>query len=341
LYRLYYRLIPGNIAVYEKVQRFWISKAIAVACELNIADIIGDDAETIDEIAKMCNADPESLYRLLRALASDGIFKETGKRIFVNTPQSDGLREGAGSMKYMIQHQMGDNNMQMLAGMKYSVTTGKSMAMKLFGTDVFTHLKNNPDKNELYNKAMTDGSNLFSDVFVASYSFKGDETIIDVGGGEGLLVARILLNYPKINGVVFDLPHVVKAAVETFERFGVSGRAEIEQGDIFGSIPADGDIYILKNILHIFDDEACVRILMNIKSAMHGKSKILIIETVVGDDNSPGFGKVFDLQMLIGTEGGKERTANEYEMIFNRAGLRTSRIIETVSPMSIIEVVPE
>jgi len=337
LYNLYFRLIPANVAVFEKAQQFWIAKAIGVACELNIADIIDSDHKSINEIADKCDADPDSLYRLMRALASDGIFKETDKKTFINTPQSNALKDGKGSMKYMIEHQMGKTNLEMLPELTNSIKTGKSAAYKLFGTDIFVHLKNHPDKNELYNKAMTNTSDIFSEVFVAYYDFSGIKKLIDIGGGEGYLISRILTDYPDMLGVVFDQPHVVKTASNIFEKFGVKNRAEAIAGSIFEKIPSGGDGYIMKNILHIFDDETCIRILRNIKSSMPANGKLLIAETVISEDNKPEFGKLFDLQMLIGTEGGKERTRKEFEDILNEAGFKLNRIIDTVSPFSIVE----
>ncbi len=337
LYNLYFRMIPANVAVFEKAQRFWIAKAIGVACELNIADIIDSGTNSIEGIAAKCNTNPESLYRLMRALASDGIFKETDGKVFINTPQSDALKEGKGSMKYMIQHQLSETNLLLLSELPYSIKTGKSAAIKLFGADVFEHLKKNPDKNELYNKAMTNTSDIFSDVFTASYNFSGIKKLIDIGGGEGLLLSKILASYPEMQGILFDLPHVVTTAKNIFNKYGVGDRAEIVAGDIFGKIPAGGDAYIMKNILHIFDDETCVRILKNIKSSMPEYAVLIIAETVISEDNKPAFGKLFDLQMLIGTGGGKERTKKEFEKIFNEAGFKLDNVIKTVSPFSIIE----
>ena len=337
LNNLFYRLVPANVAVFEKAQRFWIAKALGVACELNIADIIGSESKTINEIAKKAGTLPEPLYRLMRALASDGVFKETGKRIFINTQLSKALMEGKGSMKYMIQHQLNETNWEIINELSYSVRTGKSAAFKLLGTDIFDHLQKHPEKNELYNKAMTNTSDISSAAFVSAYDFSGIKKLIDIGGGEGYLLSIILKKYPKMQGVVFDLPHVVKAANRNFEKFGIENRAEIEAGNFFDRIPAGGDAYILKNILHAFDDETCVQILKSIKASITPAGKLLIVETVINEDNKPAYGKIFDLQMLLVTDGGKERTYKEFETIFNEAGFKLSRVVETVSPFSIVE----
>jgi hypothetical protein len=337
LYNLYYRLIPANVAVFEKAQGFWIAKAIGIACELDIAGFIGSGSRSVEEIAEKTGTLPQPLYRLMRALASDGIFRETEHGVFKNTPLSDALTDRKGSMRYMIQHQLGETNMQMITHLLYSLKTDKSVAGKLYGTDIFEYLKMNPEKNKLYNKAMTNTSDIFSEVLVAYYSFSGIKKLIDIGGGEGLLLSRVLATYPEMTGIVFDLPHVVKTAPDVFAKFGVSNRAEAMEGDIFEKIPEGGDAYIMKNILHVFDDETCVRILKNIRASMPPNGKLLIVETVISEDNKPEFGKLFDLQMLIGTEGGKERTKKEFEKILDEAEFRLNRIVYTVSPFSIIE----
>ncbi len=173
LNNLYYRLVPANVAVFEKAQRFWIAKALGVACELNLADIVGSESKTINEIANKAETLPQPLYRLMRALASDGVFKETKKQVFINTPLSNALMDGKGSMKYMIQHQLNETNWEIINELSYSVKTGESAALKLLGTDIFGHLQKHPGKNELYNKAMTNTSDISSAAFVAAYDFSG------------------------------------------------------------------------------------------------------------------------------------------------------------------------
>jgi hypothetical protein len=339
LRRIEIRMVPANVAVFEKSQAFWIAKAIGVACELNIADILVHRPMKIEEIATATQTNPEALYRLMRALAGEGIFKESKDGIFSNTPLSKGLAEGKGSMKNMILHQFNETNWKIIGNLGLSVLSGKSAAREMWGTDAFTHLEKNPDKNEMYNKAMTDTSALTSLVFLAAYSFKKDKYIIDIGGGEGYLLSMILNKYKHLKGVVYDLPHVVKTAGQNFKKFGVEDRAMLEAGNFFETVPSGGDIYIMKNILHAFDDKLCINLLENVNKAMEAGKKLLIMEAVIEADNQPAYGKMFDLQMLIGTDGGKERTRNEFESILNKSGFRIKRVIPTVSPFSILETV--
>lgn len=331
------KMVPVNIAVFEKTQLFWIAKSLGVACELNLADIIGEGSRSVDFLAKETNTHSPSLYRLLRALASDGIFSEIQPGVFVNTSLSKALMEGRGSMKYMIQHQMNNTNWDVVNELGYSIKTGKSAAVKLFGSDIFEHLKNSPEKNELYNKAMTNTSDISSAAIVSAYDFSGINKLVDIGGGEGYLLSVILSQYPNMNGVVLDFPHVVEAARENFKKFGVTNRTEVLAGDFFDSISVRADAYIMKNIIHAFDDQTCQLILQKIKGVMEPQSKLLIIDTVIPPDNRAAFGKILDLQMMIITNGGKERTQNEFESLLLKSGFKFNRVVDTASPFSIVE----
>ena len=337
LKKLYYQFVPANMAVFEKTQGIWIAKAIGVACELNLAEIIGNEKKTVDEIAKQSNTNSSALYRLLRALASEGVFKEVSPGMFMNSNFSNTLIEGEGNLKNMIMHQMNETNWLVVNELKYSITSGTNAAQKLLGSDIFTHLENTPEKNELYNKAMTETSRLSSVSIVSAYAFNGIETLADIGGGEGMLLCTILQKNQSINGILFDLPHVVKTADKIVKKFGLEDRVQIVPGSFFEHTIPKADSYLLKNILHAFDDETCIQLLKSIGKSIIGKGKILLVETVIGEDNKAAFGKMLDLQMLIATERGKERTETEFSNIFEAAGFKLSRVVKTVSPFCVIE----
>jgi len=339
IYRIHSRMVPASIAVFEKTQRFWIAKSLGVACDLNLADIIGEGSRTVDFLAKETNTHPPSLYRLMRALASDGVFLETESKVFVNNSLSKALMEGKGSMKYMIQHQMNKINWDVVNELGYSIKTGNSAAVKVLGTDIFEHLKNSPEKNELYNKAMTNTSDISSSAIVSAYDFSGIKNLVDIGGGEGFLLSVILSQYPKMKGTILDFPHVVESAKANFKKFAVEDRANEIGGDFFVSISERADAYIMKNIIHAFDDPTCIRILQKIKSVMEPKARLLIVDTVIRMDNKPAFGKIFDLQMMIVTSGGKERTKDEFENLLQQSGFSLKRVVDTASPFSIVEAV--
>jgi ubiquinone/menaquinone biosynthesis C-methylase UbiE len=337
LKKLYYRFTPPNMAVFEKSQGFWLAKALGVACELNLAEIIGDGETEVKDIARQAGADHQALYRLMRALAGECVFKETKPGFFKNTKLSYALREAPGNPKYMILHQLNDTNWTLVNELTNSVRTGKNSAHKIFGTDAFTHLEKSPEKNELYNKAMTATIGLLNNAVVSAYSFKGIDTLADIGGGEGTFLFKLLERNSDLKGILFDLPHVVETAGKLAEEYGVKDRVDIIPGNFFDTDIPVADAYLLKNILHIFDDETCVRLLKKIGRVIPEDGKILILETVIQPDNKPHFGKMFDLEMLLGTENGKERTEKEYEKLFEQAGFKISRIVKTVSPFSVIE----
>jgi hypothetical protein len=329
--------MPSSVAVFEKAQEIWIAKALGVACELNLADILRSGPKKIQDIAAITNTHSQSLYRLMRALSGEGIFKELPGRIFMNTKLSEALTNEPGSMKFMIQHQMNETNWNIIGKLNYSIKTGENAAQQVLGTNIFDHLSKNPGKNELYNKAMTNTSDLSSTAILSAYSFQNLKKIVDIGGGEGHLLASILLKHKKAEGILFDFEHVVATASNTFERTGTANRVQIMGGNFFVTIPAGGDAYIMKNILHAFDDPTCTGLLKNICKAMNPGAKLLVIETVISENNKPEFGKLFDLQMLLGTDGGKERTRPEFDDILMQSGFKLKRVVQTVSPFSIVE----
>lgn len=339
IYKIHSKLVPANVAVFEKAQKFWIAKALGVASDLNLADIIGSGFMSIESLAKETNTDVSSLYRLMRALASDGIFREIKPMVFVNTSLSKALMEGDGSMKYMIKQQMNKINWEIVNELEYSIETGDSAAVKVLGMDIFEHLKNTPEKNDLYNKAMTNTSDISAAAVISAYDFSGIKKLVDVGGGEGYLLSAILTKYSSISGIVFDFKHVVENSEKNFKKFGIENRVEAIPGDFFKSIPEGGDAYMMKNIIHAFDDNTCVNLLNKVREVMEPKSRLLILDAVIRMDNKPSFGKLFDLQMLLGTRGGKERTEKEFNAILQESGFELKRIVDTVSPFSIVEAV--
>lgn len=332
-------MMPKSMAVFELSQSVWIARAIGVAVELELADILSEGPKTVTELADLTQTHPDNLYRLLRALASYGIFRETSRKTFKLTPLAAGLQEGAGSMKNMIAHQQNPVNWQMVGEMKYCVKTGKDVAVKILGTDIFEHLKQYPEKNRLYNLAMTETSEIASATVLSAYNFSARKKLVDVGGGQGYLLSIILHEYPKLEGILFDFPHVVEGAKATIKKLGVDDRLTITPGDFFESVPEGADTYILKSIIHAFDDVKCIRLLNNIYHAMNDGGLLLIVEVVISENNAPSFGKIFDLQMMIGAPGGKERTRKEFEGILSRSGFSLKRIIPTVSHFSIIEAI--
>jgi len=330
---------PNNMAIFELTQGIWIARAIGVAIELELADILLNGPKSVSKLAELTESNPENLYRLMRALASYGIFRERSNKMFCITPLATGLIPGEGSMKNMIIHQQNPANWQMVGELNYCVKTGENAAVKILGSDIFEHLKKHPEKNELYNQAMTETSEIASATVLSAYNFSKSKKLVDIGGGHGYLLSIILHKYPKLSGILFDFPHVVEGSKETIEKLGVQNRVSVVPGDFFRNVPVGADTYLAKSIIHAFDDEKCIALLKNIHHAMVDSGKLLIIEVAIAEDNIPSFGKIFDLQMLVGAPGGKERTRREFENILSLSGFRLKRVIPTVSHFSIIEAV--
>lgn len=339
LVRLSRRLTPANIATIEMVQEFYVAKAIGVAAALNLAEYLKTGQKMVSELAELTGSHEESLYRLMRMLASQGVFKENKNRYFENNRLSKTLLDQENSMRHMVIHLVNGINWKMFEKLDLVIKTGKNAAVEILGMDVFEYLARNPDKNEIYNKAMTNNSLMLSYAVLSEYNFSKAKNIVDIGSGQGILLSMILSKYKHINGKAFDLQHVVNGAKKIAEKLGVSNRLEIISGNFFDVIPDGGDIYFLKSIIHNLSDEQCIDILMRIKTKLPENGKILIFEPIIENNNQYSFAKLFDIEMLISLEGGKERTKEEFKKMVSQSGLRINRIIQTAAPFSIIEII--
>jgi len=339
LVRLSRKLTPANVAIIEMVQGFYVTRAIGVAAELNLAEHLKNGEKPVSVLAQLTTSHEEALYRMMRMLASQGVFVEKKNKIFANNRLSETLLDQQNSMKHMVIHQVNGINWKMFEELDYVVKTGKNAAQKVLDMDVFEYLEKNPDKNELYNKAMTNSSLMLSYSILSEYNFGKAKTIIDIGGGQGILLAMILHKYPDVKGKIFDLPHVVEGAEEIANQYNVSNRFETISGNFFESIPKGGDMYFLKSIIHNLSDNQCIHLLKDIKTVLPVNGKILIFEPLIENNNRYSFAKLYDIQMLVGRSGGKERTKEEFAEIIKSADLKINRIIETAAPFSIIEIV--
>lgn len=339
LVRLSRKLTPANVAIIEMAQGFYVSKAIGTAADLNLAELINDQEKSISTIAKEANVHEESLYRLMRMLASQGIFTEKKNKIFKNNRLSKTLLDHQDSMRHMVIHQVNSINWKMFEELDYVVKTGNNAAQKVLGMDVFEFLEKNPDRNKIYNQAMTNSSLMLSYAILSEYNFKNTNKIIDIGGGQGILVSMILHKYPNIHAAIFDLPHVVEGAKEIAKQFNVSDRLETISGNFFEEIPEGADTYFLKSIIHNLSNDQCIDLLIRTKSVIPENGKILIFEPIIKNDNRYSFAKLYDIQMLVGRNGGKERTKDEFYDIVTKSGLKVNRIVETAAPFAIIEVI--
>jgi hypothetical protein len=315
-----------------------MTQALAVAAELKIADALAERPQSIAELAAATGTHERALYRILRSLASIGIFTETETQVFANTPYSEPLRSDApNSMRNGAIFMGADWHWKVWGDTLYSVKTGKPAWGQAHGEEVFNYFSENPEHAAIFNDAMTDMSMGTATPVVEAYDFSGIETLADIAGGHGYLLAQILKTNENLKGVLFDMPQVIEGAPALLEREAVKDRVETVAGDFFASVPS-ADAYIMKHIIHDWDDERCVTILKNIHAAMNGDGKLLIVEAVVPEGNEPHYSKLLDLEMLV-SPGGAERTAEEYRELLASAGFELTRIVPTKSPFSIVEAV--
>lgn len=332
-------LYPGTIVLYEQFQNLWILPALYVIAELNIAEFLRAKPKSIEELAIETGSHTESLYRIMRALASLGIFKEKKNRYFALTPRSKALlNNDTDSLRYMLMHHLGAPNWNVLGNLIHTVRTGEDGFTKIHGEPIYDYLLHHPEQSEVFTKSMSNLSGLSLMPILQAYNFSSFKTIADIGGGEGLLLASILKKYQSPTGILFDLPTEVQKSNEIFSKYDVSDRITTVQGNFFESVPIRADIYILKNIFHNWNDEMCIRILENIKESMLPDGRILIIEMVLLFSDFDPLPKILDIQMLAAISGGKERTKKEFSDIVSKSGLHLKRFIPTIAPLHIIEV---
>ena len=316
---------------------FALSRAIAVAAEIGVADQLKDGPKSVEELAQAVGAHPESLYRLLRALAGAGIFSEEPDKHFGLTPLSELLSsDNPQSLRGFAAMMADAMNFETWADLPYSIQTGKPTFPHKFNTPWFTWLEQNPKEGKAFHDAMTSLSAGAVAAVVNAYDFSGIKKLVDIGGGHGLLLASVLAKYPNMTGILYDDPAVVAGSKELLAAHGVASRCETIGGNFFHSAPVGGDAYILKHIIHDWSDDECVTILQHCHKGMIAGGKVLIVEMVVPERNVPAVSKFLDLEMLLFLTG-RERTTAEYGALLKRAGFELTRVVPTQSPYGVIE----
>ena len=325
-------------ALRQMLTGFFISQALYVAAELGIADLLKDGAKSSDELARSTGADARSLYRLLRCLASVGVFEEVEPNHFGLTPLAAYLQTDVpGSLRAYARYLGQEWHWRPWGNLLYGVKTGKPAFDYVLGADMFDYLAQHPEASRIYSEAM--GSRAAEDnaEITATYDFSSMRKVVDVGAGRGRLLVSILKANPKLEAVLFDRPAVVEATKPFIETQGLLSHCELVGGDFFEAVPSGGDAYILQKVLHDWGDEQAVAILKSCHRAMPPHGRLLICEMVLPPGNEPFVGKIQDLTMLILHPGGGERTAAEFQALFDAAGFRLSRIMPTKTSISVIE----
>jgi hypothetical protein len=311
--------------------------AILVAANLGLADLLKNGPLSIADLAETTGTHARSLYRMLRALASRGIFSEDADGRFSLTALADPLRSDAPDSIHNWALFVGSEaELQSWAHLSYSVRTGKPAFEHIFGKGWFDYLDDQPEMAQIFNKLMTGGSTSDAAAIIEAYDFSVYRKIVDIGGGHGALLAHILEQNPQSSGVLFDAPSVIAGATGAIDTQVNQGRAERVAGNFFEAVPNGGDAYVLKYIIHDWDDERAITILKNCRHAMSDNGRVLLVEMVIPAGNAPSPGKFLDLEMLLYFYS-RERTEAEYRDLLQQAGLELITITPTASPFSIIE----
>ncbi|SRR5579885_3348954 len=320
----------------QMITGYWISQAIYAAAKFGIADHLKDGPKTVEELADATSTNPGALYRLLRALASVGIFAEAASRRFSLTALAEPLRSDAAGSKRALALMSGDEQFRTWAEIDYSIRTGKVAFDKVFGKPIFDYLGEHPDKARIFDAAMVGIHGRESNATLTAYDFSVFGVVADIGGGNGSQITEILKKHGRMKGVLFDLPHVIERAKERIQASGLLDRCQLVAGNFFDAVPDGADAYVLRHIIHDWDEDRCLTILRNCHRAMRATSKLLVIESVIPPGNEPFHGKFLDLVMLL-IPGGRERTGAEYRTLFERAGFELTGIVPTGSEVSIVE----
>lgn len=340
LQRLHRSTAPGNIALLELATGAWTTQILYTAAKFGIPDQIAAGVTRPAEIAAKVGAHPDAVHRLMRALASKGVLRQRRNGSWALTSVGRALRtDTADSLRDMVLFIGHEARWADWGHLSYSVQTGKPAADELRGMPFFEYLDTDPEFAQVFNDAMTAGSGLSNDIALAAYDFTPFALIVDVGGGHGAVLSSILQSAPQARGVLYDLPSVVAGASAALEAAGVAHRCAIEGGSFLESVPEGGDAYVLKNVIHDWNDDDCLTILRTIRTAIAPGGRLILLEMLLPPRPTSFVGFLLDLEMLLMLQG-RERTRAEFDDLLRRAGFRLQRVYDTVSPISVIEAVP-
>jgi hypothetical protein len=330
---------PPHVGIFQLLGGGHIAGAVSCLAQLGIPDLVEHGPKSAEELAKQVGAQPRELYRLMRATASVGVLAEGADGKFSETPLSSALRSNANpSLRYFAimsgreWHGMGWSRLE------YCVRTGKQAMEEIYGEPIFKYLEKRPEEGKIFNQTMSELSAIEGPAVADAYNFGGIESIVDVAGGQGQLLATILARNPQMKGTLYDLPHVVEGA-KNGPLKPVMDRCAVASGDMFTTVPGGADAYIMKHIIHDWPDDVCVKILKACRKSVNPGGKLLVVDHVIHPGNDFAPGKFLDLQMLI-FPGGCERTEEQFSEIFAAAGWKLSRVIPTRVPESIVEGIP-
>jgi len=331
---------PPQAVIINAIAGFWLSRSVYLAARLKIADAVGDAGASLAAIAKASGTNVGNLGRLMRALAANGIFREETDGTFTQTPVSETLRSGRpGSMRAFAEVELGHDHYQAWGDVATCLQESGTAFERIFGMPIWRYYAEHPELEALFGEGMTNMTAMANAAVLGDYRLPDFHEAVDVGGGYGSFLSAILDRHPKAEGTLYDLPTVVSEAGRGDFVKRHNGRLKVEGGDFFKEVPAGGDLYLLKFIIHDWDDERSIAILSNIRKAIAPKGRLTLVEMVLPKPNEPHVGTLLDLNMMVMT-GGRERTEKGYADLFTKSGFRLDRVVATKSPFSVIEALP-
>lgn len=331
---------PPHVELIQRATLFLQSRVLYAAADLGIADRLADGPKRAGELAEQTDTHASSLHRLMRALAHFGVLSWEDDQRFSLTPLGEALTSDApGAARSTVQTVAGDGFWKALLKLPDTLEDGQPGFEKAFGQSFFSYLDDHPEEASHFDRTMIGFHGAEPPAIADAYDFSDVDTIVDVGGGTGNMLATIFERHPIRSGVLFELPRVVREASALLDERGVADRITCEAGNFFEQVPEGGDVYVLSHILHDWRREECLSVLRNCRAVMKPDARLLIVEMVLPEDGSQHLGYELDIVMLALT-GGRERTKPEYAALLEEAGLRLERVISTASPASIVEATP-
>jgi hypothetical protein len=313
-----------------------LSRAICTLGELGVADCIESGTpQPIEKLAQLTGAHELSLYRMLRFTASYGVFREMENREFDHTRLSAALR-GDAEGSFRAAARMFHRIFAGWDGLHHAVKTGEPSFQKVYGQPLFDYIGAHPDLAPIFDAGMTAFHGHETEAMLDAYSFSDIESLADIGGGNGSLLAAVLQRYPHLRGILYDLGHVTERAQAAIQKLGLQQRCSVVEGDFFQSVPEGAEAYLLRHVIHDWTDEQSVQILSNCRKVIPLHGRILLVEFSVPTANEASLGKDADMIMLA-FPGGMERTETEYRVLLEQSGFRLSKVTPTQSAVCVIE----
>ncbi len=335
------QILPPEVTMMQRIGGFWSTQLINVAARLRVAEHLASGPRTAAELARLTGANEDALHRSLRALASLGIFRLDARGRFSNNRLSETLQPGrVSSMRDIAEYFGSTPNLEAWNDFERTVMTGESAFARVHGMSVWDWLAGHPDEMRAFAGSMTSMTEQAAPAIAGAYAFGQHARICDVAGSKGTLLAEILVQHPTARGVLFDAPHVLAEAPAYLRARGVEGRVETVAGNFFERVPEGCDAYVLKDILHDWDDARCLTILRSCRRAMTKGARLLVAEVLVDRTSSEPPGPLIDIQMLAVCDGGRQRTAAELGALFAQCDLELRAVHPSPMPNSVVEAAP-